>query len=132
MRYSFLIVLGICGLSMLPGNFTQRGTASYYADKLNGRRTASGELFHNTNMTAAHKTLKLGTWVKVTNLSNDSTVVLKVNDRMGQSSPHCIDITTAAAKKLNFLGKGIAKVLVEEIEQVNQVTDQESTTPSEK
>jgi rare lipoprotein A len=91
------------------------GQASYYADHFHGRKTSSGEYFNQNLLTAAHKTLKFGTIVKVTNLSNDSIVYLKINDRLGKSSHRAIDVTTSAAKKLNFLRKGIAKVTIEKI-----------------
>ena len=79
------------------------GQASYYANHFHGRKTSSGEYFNQNLLTAAHKTLKFGTIVKVTNLSNDSIVFLKINDRLGRSSHRAIDVTTTAAKKLNFL-----------------------------
>ena len=91
------------------------GQASYYADHFHGRKTSSGEYFNQNLLTAAHKTLKFGTIVKVTNLYNDSIVYLKINDRLGKSSHRAIDVTTSAAKKLNFLRKGIAKVTIEKI-----------------
>ena len=62
------------------------GVASYYHNKFNGRRTSNGEIFNNKNLTAAHKTLPLGTWVKVTNLNNDSVVIVKINDRLPKNS----------------------------------------------
>lgn len=91
------------------------GQASYYADRFHGRKTSSGEYFNQNLLTAAHKTLKFGTVVKVTNLSNDSIVYLKINDRLGKTSHRAIDVTTTAAKKLNFLRKGITKVTIEKI-----------------
>ncbi len=91
------------------------GQASYYANHFHGRKTSSGEYFNQNLLTAAHKTLKFGTIVKVTNLSNDSIVFLKINDRLGRSSHRAIDVTTSAAKKLNFLRKGVAKVTIEKI-----------------
>lgn len=91
------------------------GQASYYANHFHGRKTSSGEYFNQNLLTAAHKTLKFGTIVKVTNLSNDSIVFLKINDRLGRSSHRAIDVTTTAAKKLNFLRKGVAKVTIEKI-----------------
>jgi rare lipoprotein A len=92
---------------------TEKGSASYYSSSFNGRRTASGEVFNNNLFTAAHKTLPLGTMVKVSNVKNDSTVILKVNDRLSKNSSHIIDVTLAAAKKLNFVRNGIARVLVD-------------------
>ena len=66
-------------------------------------------------MYCAHKSLKYGTLLRVTNLKNDSTIIVKVVDRMGKSSPHIIDLSFAGAKSLNFVRSGITKVTVEEI-----------------
>jgi rare lipoprotein A len=92
------------------------GTASYYAHKFEGRKTSSGEIFRQDSLTAAHKSLPFGTLVKVTNLSNDSTVVVKINDRLPPSSRRTIDLTYAAARKLNFIKKGLTKVKIEVLE----------------
>ncbi len=103
---------------------TEKGSASYYSSSMNGRKTSSGEIFNNNLLTAAHKSMKLGTMVKVTNIKNDSTVVLKVNDRLSKSSSHIIDVTLAAAKKLNFVRNGIATVTVEVLSTTNEDTKQ--------
>ena len=103
---------------------TEKGSASYYSSSMNGRKTSSGEIFNNNLLTAAHKSMKLGTMVKVTNIKNDSTVVLKVNDRLSKSSSHVIDVTLAAAKKLNFVRNGIATVSVEVLSITNEDTKQ--------
>jgi rare lipoprotein A len=97
------------------------GTASYYAAKFEGRKTANGEILDNKKMTAAHKKLPFGTLVKVTNLSNDSSVVVRINDRLPQNSKRTIDLTKAAAAQLNFIQKGITKVTLEMIEQEEKV-----------
>lgn len=89
---------------------TTQGLASFYASKFNGRKTTSGEKFHNHNLTAAHKTLKFGTMVKVRNLKNDSVVIVKINDRLPKRSKRTIDLTQRAAKQLNFIKAGLAKV----------------------
>ena len=86
------------------------GIASFYANKFNGRKTSSGEKFNNDSLTAAHKKLKFGTYVLVRNLKNDSTVVVKINDRLPQKSKRTIDLTTKAAKQLNFIKSGLTKV----------------------
>jgi rare lipoprotein A len=99
--------------------YTQVGRASYYANKFEGRRTSSGEIFKQNQLTAAHKTLKFGTLVKVTNLKNDSTVVVKINDRLSKSSSSVIDLTTKAAKQLNFIRNGHAQVKIEESEKLD-------------
>jgi len=96
--------------------FEQKGTASYYANSLNGRRTASGKVYYKDSLVCAHKTLPLGTLLKVTNINNDSIVYVTVIDRMGKSSPHIIDLSMAGAKQLNFWGKGTTKVRVEQYE----------------
>jgi rare lipoprotein A len=95
-----------------------KGIASYYHNKFNGRKTASGEIFSNDSLTAAHKTLPLGTWVKVTNLKNDSSVILKINDRLPKTSTRTIDVTVAAARKLNFIREGLTKVVIEILQPV--------------
>ena len=86
------------------------GIASYYAQKFNGRKTSSGEKFSNENLTAAHKKIKFGTYVLVRNLKNDSTVVVKINDRLPQKSKRLIDLTFKAAQQLNFIKSGLTKV----------------------
>lgn len=96
-------------------NYTQTGKASFYANRFQGRRTSSGEVFKQDNLTGAHKTLKFGTMVKVVNLENDSVVMVKINDRLSQGSASVIDVTMKAAKQLNFVSKGHAKVKIESI-----------------
>jgi rare lipoprotein A len=102
-----LVLLGFWHLSIaqdsIPRINKSTGTASFYANKFNGRKTSSGEKFNNDSLTAAHKKLKFGTYVLVRNLKNDSTVVVKINDRLPQKSKRTIDLTTKAAKQLNFI-----------------------------
>ncbi len=108
-----LIISGLaCGFII---NELEKGTASYYANSFNGRRTSSGETFSNDSLTAAHKSLSFGTIVKVTNLKNDSLILLRINDRMSQSNRRVIDVTLNAAKKLNFVREGLATVTIEVI-----------------
>ncbi|QTM01073.1 septal ring lytic transglycosylase RlpA family protein [Mannheimia sp. ZY171111] len=90
----------------------QTGVASYYANKFNGRRTASGETFSNAKMTAAHKTLPFGTLVEVTNLRNGRSVVVRVNDRGPYAHTRVVDLSSAAAKKIGMHRSGIAKVKI--------------------
>lgn len=102
--------------SFLPRTeYSQTGRASFYANKFHGRRTSSGEIFKQDNLTGAHKTLPFGTLVKVVNLANDSVVIVKINDRLGQSSSSLIDLSMKAAKQLNFVRFGHAKVKVESL-----------------
>ncbi len=88
------------------------GSASYYHNKFEGRKTSTGEVFRQSGYTAAHRKLPLGTKVKVTNLSNGKQVIVRINDRMGRSN-HQIDLTTAAAKDLGFVRAGHTKVSIE-------------------
>ena len=90
----------------------REGIASYYAKRYNGRRTTSGARYNPEKMTAAHSDLPLGTKVKVTNLANDKEVIVTVNDRCRKRKGAFIDLSRAAAKKLGFLGKGIARVAI--------------------
>jgi rare lipoprotein A len=91
----------------------KKGLASFYHDKFEGKKTATGEVFDNDQYTAACNSLKLGTYAKVTNLSNGEVVYVRVNDRMAAKSSRVIDLAVVAAKKLNFQHKGIADVKVE-------------------
>ncbi len=93
--------------------WVETGTASYYAKKFEGRKCSNGDIFRNDSLTAAHKTLKFGTVVKVTNLKNDSVVIVRINDRLPKKSKRKIDLTRRAAKQLNFIKKGLTKVRIE-------------------
>ncbi len=85
-------------------------TASWYGPKFHGKLTASGETFNQNALTAAHKKLKMGTKVRVTNVKNGSSVVVCINDRGPYHGNRVIDLSKAAAKKIGMLGKGTAKV----------------------
>lgn len=89
------------------------GQASFYANKFHGRKTASGEIFSQSKMTCACNMLALGTWVKITNLRNNRTVVVKVNDRLHPKMKRIVDLTRAAAEKLGYVGAGLTRVKVE-------------------
>ena len=108
------------------------GTASFYHDKFEGRKTATGEVFDNDKFTAASNHFKLGTYVKVTNQSNGKVVYVKVNDRMGNQN-RMIDLAEVAAQSLRFRGSGLAKVKIEAVpteEGKKQVLAQKSGTQS--
>lgn len=92
------------------------GPASWYGTKFHGQATANGETYDLYGMTAAHKTLPLPSYVRVTNLDNGKTVTLRVNDRGPFYSDRIIDLSFAAAKKLDFAEKGTARVKVEGID----------------
>ncbi|HLT74899.1 MAG TPA: septal ring lytic transglycosylase RlpA family protein [Ohtaekwangia sp.] len=94
----------------------QTGKASFYADKFEGSKTASGEKYRKNKMTAAHKTLPFGTKVKVTNLGNNESVVVVINDRGPFVEGRVIDLSRAAAEKLRFVNQGIADVSIEVVD----------------
>lgn len=89
------------------------GTASFYNDKYHGQPTSSGEAYDKNALTAAHNSLPLGTRLRVTNLKNNRSVIVKVNDRMDQSNKRLIDLSKKAAKQLGFIRTGLTKVKIE-------------------
>jgi rare lipoprotein A len=89
------------------------GVASYYHSKFQGRITASGDLYDQNKMTAAHNRLPMGTMIKVTNLRNKRSVIVKVNDRLHHRNKRLVDLSRAAAIKLGYIGRGITRVKVE-------------------
>ncbi|MEH6911029.1 MAG: septal ring lytic transglycosylase RlpA family protein [Oceanicoccus sp.] len=96
--------------------YNQRGVASWYGTKFQGRPTANGEPYNLYGMTAAHRTLPIPAYVRVTNLDNNRTAIVRVNDRGPFHSDRIIDLSYAAAVKLGYAEKGTARVLVETIE----------------
>jgi rare lipoprotein A len=89
------------------------GTASYYANKFEGRRTANGEIFSQKKLTGASNILPLNEWVRVTNMRNNLFAVLRITDRMHKNNKRLIDLSKAAANKLKYTGYGLAHVKVE-------------------
>lgn len=98
--------------------YDERGVASWYGQQFHGRNTSSGEPFDMYQLTAAHRTLPLPSFVRVTNLENGLSVVLRVNDRgpFADTSERIIDVSYAAAVRLGMVGTGTASVRVEAIE----------------
>lgn len=92
----------------------QEGRASFYADRFQGRPTASGEAYDSAGFTAAHLKLPFGTKVKVTNLRNQKSVMVTINDRGPHHPRRIIDLSKAAARKLGFIDSGITRVRIEE------------------
>lgn len=90
-----------------------KGIASYYHAKFDGRKTATGEVFNSANYTAASNKLKLGTYIKVTNLRNGKVVYVKVNDRMAPGNKRVVDLTSSAAEYLHFREQGTTQVVLE-------------------
>ena len=99
--------------SLTPDSHELRGLASYYGRKFHGRRTASGEKYHRQQLTAAHRTIPFGTMVKVINLENDQSVIVRINDRGPFVKGRVIDLSYAAAKHIGMISKGIISVVLE-------------------
>ena len=90
--------------------YRERGIASFMADEVHGKRTASGEIFNMRELVAAHKKLPFGTLVKVTNLKNGKSVIVRIIDRGPYVKDRIIDLSFAAAKKLDFVEEGTTEV----------------------
>lgn len=104
-----LLFLATLFFSCAP-KITQKGKASYYANSFNGRKTASGEKFRNSKLTAAHKTLPFGTKVKVTNLRNGQSVKVRINDRGPFVAGRIIDLSKKAARRIDMTKEGVGNV----------------------
>jgi rare lipoprotein A len=94
-------------------NYKAEGIASWYGDEFHGRKTANGEIFDMTSITAAHPTLPIPSYVRVTNLRNKRSLIVRVNDRGPYANDRVIDLSVRAAKLLEFHGHGLARVRVE-------------------
>lgn len=107
------------GKSYMPmtvtGNFRQRGIASWYGKKFHGQRTSCGEVYDMYAMTAAHPTLPIPSYARVTNLANQKSVIVRVNDRGPFLHERAIDVSYTAAHKLGIIGAGSGEVEVESI-----------------
>lgn len=93
--------------------FSQVGVASYYASKFENHKTADGESFKSDGFTAAHRTLPIGTMVRVTNLRNQRSVVVRINDRGPFTRHRIIDLSPAAARALGISNQGLMRVRIE-------------------
>lgn len=95
--------------------FKQTGIASWYGHQFNGRKTATGERFDMNAMTAAHRSLPLSCFIRVTNKDNGKSVIVKVNDRGPYSGNRILDLSYAAAEKLGMVKKGMGNVTIERV-----------------
>jgi rare lipoprotein A len=97
----------------VPGEYVEEGVASWYGIPFDGRRTSSGEIYHMRAFTAAHRTLPLGTVVRVTNLVNRKQIEVRINDRGPFVANRIIDLSRAAAEAIDMVGTGTAQVRLE-------------------
>nr|WP_314493993.1 septal ring lytic transglycosylase RlpA family protein [uncultured Chryseobacterium sp.] len=102
--------LGIYSFKNNAEDAKKTSYASYYHDKFNGKKTASGEVFNNSKLTAAHRTLPFGTEIKVTNLNNGEEVIVTINDRGPFHSSRALDMSKAAFDEIGGIQKGIIPV----------------------
>ncbi|MVT07126.1 septal ring lytic transglycosylase RlpA family protein [Chitinophaga tropicalis] len=112
-NYSRNIIVLLCAILCFAScsrKVTQTGKASYYADKFQGRKTASGETFRQGRLTAAHRSLPFGTKVKVTNIANGKSVKVRINDRGPFAEGRIIDLSKKAAKRIGMVNTGVANV----------------------
>lgn len=109
----FPLLLLLIGLTLSALAQRQQGKASFYADKFEGRPTASGEKYKHNKLTAAHKTLPFGTRVRVTNMANQKQVDVIINDRGPYVEDRIIDLSKSAAESLGFVQQGLAEVSLE-------------------
>ncbi len=108
-----LFFYSCCCLGTASSSKTLYGIASYYGDEFHGRKTASGEIYDKWELTCAHKTFEFGTKLKVTNLKNKKSVIVRVNDRGPFVKGRIIDLSYAAGKKIDMISDGIVKVKIE-------------------
>lgn len=119
--YTFLLISATVGHAKVDEKeqFSNKsvGLATYYSDKFHGRPTASGERYNKDDLTAVHPSLPFGSILRVTNLNNNLSVDVRVNDRGSfykkRGSKHLLDLSKKAAAKLKFIGRGWAKVEIE-------------------
>jgi rare lipoprotein A len=117
---SLLLLGGCTSLSHAPdsgraADYRAEGLASWYGSRHHGRRTASGERFNQHALTAAHRSLPIGSRVRVTNLRNLRSVVVRINDRGPHARGRLIDVSRKAAEQLGMLNSGEAPVRVERL-----------------
>ena len=113
--FFFLVTIHWLWQSRIFVNYRQTGVASWYGRQFQGRKTASGDTFDSNSLTAAHRSLPMNCYIKVTNKSNGKSVVVKVNDRGPFSSHRVLDLSYAAAKQIGLASTGTGNVVIERV-----------------
>jgi len=116
LRYLCLSLLLVLGFTPMSGQ-THRGRATYYSKRATGSRTASGERLHHDSLTCAHRSYAFGTRLRVTNLSNGRSVIVRVTDRGPFARGRIIDLSYGAARELGMLSQGVAMVEVQRVDE---------------
>ncbi|MGR9044319.1 MAG: septal ring lytic transglycosylase RlpA family protein [Gammaproteobacteria bacterium] len=110
----------------------KRALASWYGPKFHGKKTASGQKFDMYAMTAAHKTLPLLSYAKITNVENQRSVIVRINDRGPFHGKRSLDLSFAAAKKIGITGAGVGEVMIKPLEREQALSllhDGQNTLP---
>ncbi|MGL4635997.1 MAG: septal ring lytic transglycosylase RlpA family protein [Beijerinckiaceae bacterium] len=115
MGLTLVLAVATQGLASTDALANQTGMASYYGPKFHGKKTASGERFNQNAMTAAHRTAPFGSQMKVTNVSNGRSVVVRINDRGPFIRGRIIDVSTTAARQLGLVQRGVGRVRVQRL-----------------
>src|SRR5258708_32107819 len=110
----------------------QYGVASYYANKFEGRKTYTDEIFSQQKLTAASNTLPMHVWVRVTNLRNHKTVVVRINDKMHPRNRRLIDLSHAAAARLGYTGRGLTHVRIDVLGKKKPLDAEDDVTAKDK
>ena len=121
MKKYFIILILLIASKGCPSLAQQRGTASYYSNRMHGRRMSNGERYHKDSLTCAHARYALGSLLKVTNIKNGKSVVVEVTDRCAKHARRIIDLSYAAAKQIGILSQGVATVMVEKFKEKHGV-----------
>lgn len=120
MHYPFIFLFLFFSSLYAQVGFTQTGKASFYNDRFHGAKTNSGEKYDMNALTAAHRDLPLNTKIKVTNLKNNKSVIVRINDRGPFHHVRILDVSKAAAKELDMISQGVANVTLEVVEVPNE------------
>jgi rare lipoprotein A len=118
LRYLCLSLLLVLGFTPMSAQ-THRGRATYYSKRATGSRTASGERLHHDSLTCAHRSYAFGTRLRVTNLSNGRSVIVRVTDRGPFARGRIIDLSYGAARELGMLSQGVAMVEVQRVDETH-------------
>lgn len=110
----------------------QTGVASFYSNKFEGRKTYTDEIFSQKKFTAASNTLPMQTWIRVTNLHNKKSVIVRINDKMHPRNKRLIDLSRAAAHRLGYTGRGLTRVKIEVLGKIRPPEAETEETTEEK
>ena len=131
MKIKYLIIALLTTFFMIPccAQKHQHGKASYYSKRATGARSASGQKIHHDSLTCAHRFYPFGTMLKVTNLRNDKSVIVKVIDRGPYGRGRIIDLSWAAAKEIGMIAQGVGTVKVERLDNPVPYKPEDSKLP---